>query len=167
MTRSQKHALFFLVLAIVLGHFYDDKMTPIQVSGTEKIIFPQHSKNVVMGPKKLMTREPASYAKHVPDSTPQWKDKLEATLFTQGKGTLKKAEIIKVDSFPWKLGQLNVEVDSIIVKLEDIQGRHSSFRAIVDSSNGKILQTWDPPTIDNFDPKNKFGVKIDSRYHQD
>ncbi|MFL5784331.1 MAG: hypothetical protein ACJ76H_06985 [Bacteriovoracaceae bacterium] len=99
--------------------------------------------------------------------TPQWKSQLEKTLFTQGGGQLKKAEIEKVGTLDWKVGNVDVKVDSVIVKLEHVKGYRSSFRAIVDSSNGKILQTWDQPVLDNFSSKNSATVKLDPRYHND
>jgi hypothetical protein len=98
---------------------------------------------------------------------PAWKAALEKNLLLQGGGNLKKAEIEKVDSFDWKMGNVPVKVDSLIVKLEHVKGYKSSFRAIVDSSNGKILQTWDHPVNDNFDSHTRTGIKLDPRYHND
>lgn len=97
---------------------------------------------------------------------PHWKNQLEQTLFTQSSGNLKKAEIEKVDSFDWKIGKAHIKVDSIIVKLEHIQGQKTSFRAIVDASNGKILQTWDQPVVDEIGGKAS-DIRIDSRYHHE
>jgi hypothetical protein len=72
-----------------------------------------------------------------------------------------------VGTLDWKVGNVDVKVDSVIVKLEHVKGHKSSFRAIVDSSNGKILQTWDQPYIDNFSSKSVESVKLDPRYHND
>lgn len=100
-------------------------------------------------------------------SSPVWKEQLEKNLMLQGGGNLKSIVIEKVDSFEWKMGNVPVQVDSLVVKLEHKKGYRSSFRAIVDSSNGKILQTWDHPVNDNFDSKSKADIKIDARYHND
>lgn len=126
---------------------------------------------------KAPARVPASIPKNPPKakityttpgaSHPVWEEKIEKNLLAQAAGTLKEAHIEKVDSFNWKVGKVDVLVDSIIVKLEHTKGHRSSFRAIVDASNGKILQTWDHPVLDNFNPKTRFGVKVDSRYHND
>jgi hypothetical protein len=116
---------------------------------------PQVTSNTIMNHTKLGQFQPA------------WKSTLEKNLLLQGGGNLKRAEIEKVDSFDWKMGNVPVKVDSLIVKLEHVKGYKSSFRAIVDSSNGKILQTWDHPVNDNFGSKSKADIKIDSRYHND
>ena len=100
-------------------------------------------------------------------SQPVWKENLEKTLRTQGGSLIKNIEIEKVDSFDWKVGKVDVRVDSVKVSLQNDKGHRSSFRAIVDATSGKILQTWDQPVIDNFSAKTGGTIKIDSRYHND
>lgn len=133
---------------------------------------PYLSKN----PDKPQIRAPGSLPQSVRNpvavfsqktSEPIWKTKLEKVLLIQGAGELKSATIQKVDSFNWKMGNVEIPVDSVIVKLEHVKGHRSSFRAIVDSSSGKLLQTWDQPTFDDFGDKRTTGIKLDPRYHND
>ena len=98
---------------------------------------------------------------------PVWKDQVEKALLAQGAGTVKSASVEKVDSFQWKMQHGEIPVDSVIVRLEHVKGHRSTFRALVDSSNGKILQTWDHPVIDNFRGRHSAGIKVDPRYHND
>ncbi|MES2526845.1 MAG: hypothetical protein V4598_07145 [Bdellovibrionota bacterium] len=130
---------------------------------------PESDKSVLRGPAS----QPSSYQKVTVSHTksglshPVWKEKLEATLKVQGGKLIAKIDIETVDTFDWKIGKVDVKVDSIIVKLENVNGQRSSFRAIVDATSGKILQTWDAPVIDNYSVKTSGDFKIDPRYHND
>jgi len=175
MIKEQRRALAVLIpitIALISFWYIDGE--------TEEKLSTAPSSHIEAAPKiefKTPSRFPASVPLNVRNPViihtnaglnhPVWKEKVEKTLLTQAAGNLKKAEIEKVDSFQWKMGKVDVQVDSIIVKLEHTKGHRSSFRAIVDASNGKILQTWDHPVLDNFDPKTRYGVKVDPRYHND
>jgi hypothetical protein len=172
MTKGQKRAILVLTPMLVAFMFWQGQKAP-------KTDFSPIQAKINLSPEadykpafRAPSSVPPSLQKSVAKSTnsgptPVWKSSLEKTLFTQGAGQLKKADIERVDTFDWKIGNVDVKVDSIIVKLEHIKGHRSSFRAIVDSSNGKILQTWDQPTMDNFDQKSRNTVKIDPRYFND
>ena len=170
MTKGKKHLSLFLFFTCTLAGFWflSCQVGPESVSSSEKTISTPIAQNAV----KPQFRGPAS----VPQTTripvaatqikaPVWKEKLEKLLITQGAGQLKSATIEKVDSFNWKIGKVEVPVDSVIVKLEHVKGYRSSFRAIVDSSNGKLLETWDQPHFDNFGSKEGSGIALDPRYH--
>ncbi len=169
MTKDQSKALRILApftISLMLFWYIDGKeeqALPAKTP-TQNIIKP-----AFRGPASVPQVTVKSVSNHTKwgQSGPAWKTTLEKNLILQGGGNLKKAEIEKVDSFDWKMGNAPIKVDSLIVKLEHVKGYKSSFRAIVDSSNGKILQTWDHPVNDNFDSKSKDGIKIDSRYHND
>ena len=176
MTKEQRRTLAVLIpftLALMCFWFIDEETQESVSFATPHWHRPSLKTN-----SKNVSRVPASVpAVHVQKaeithtntglSHPVWKEQVEKNLLTQAAGTLKKAEIEKIDSFDWKIGKVDVKVDSVIVKLEHTKGHRSSFRAIVDASNGKILQTWDHPVIDQFDPKARNTVKIDPRYHND
>lgn len=138
---------------------------PVRIARPPKLDFKAASRTTASIPQSL-PKAKITYT-NSGSSHPVWKEKIEKNLLAQAAGTLKEAQIEKVDSFNWKIGKVDVPVDSVIVKLEHTKGHRSSFRAIVDASNGKILQTWDHPVLDNFDPKTRYGVKVDSRYHND
>ncbi len=175
MTKDQRRTLAILVPFIValMCFFYFDQ----EESATSESHHKTSQVKVVSGPDKTLIRSPAS----LPDSTPKsvanttkpglshpvWKEKLETTLKAQGGNFITKIEIETLESFDWKVGKVDVRVDSIKVKLENVKGQRSSFRAIVDAKSGKILQTWDAPVVDNFTAKSTADIKIDPRYHND
>ena len=175
MTKEQRRALGVLIsFSIALMCFwFIDKSGEKSVSSHSPDQTRPLMRNSQFAPSRVPASVPATLRKPVITHTnsglsqPVWKKQLEKSLLVQAAGTLKNAEIDKVDSFNWKMGKVDVKVDSIIVKLEHVKGHRSSFRAIVDASNGKILQTWDAPINDNFDSKTRFGVKVDPRYHND
>jgi hypothetical protein len=55
-------------------------------------------------------------------------------------------------------------VESVIITLENTRGEISKFNALIDSQNGKIIQTWNQPTVDPSSPRDNPGVRIDPRY---
>lgn len=175
MTKEQRRALAVLIpftIALMCFWIIDEEA---QVSVSHPAL--PHSQMRPETSLKAQSRLPASVPANLQNAVvthtntgptqPVWKKQLEKNLIVQASGTLKNAEIDKVDSFNWRMGKVDVKVDSIIVKLEHVKGHRSSFRAIVDASNGKILQTWDQPVLDNFDSKTRYGVKVDPRYHND
>jgi len=93
-----------------------------------------------------------------------WQKNLETTLTRLGGKDLKSIDIKRVDSFIWKQQNLLLNVESVLVRLYNQKGEETSFRAIVDAQNGKILQTWDQPVIDHINARDTFGIRLDSRY---
>ncbi len=173
MTKEQKRTSAILIPFIIalMCFWYIDSEN--DGNGAESLSSTQAKERLKNHPKAQL-RAPASVpqtalkAAVVPAvQAPVWKENLEKTLRTQGGTFVKNIEIEKVDSFDWKVGKVDVRVDSIKVSLQNIKGQRSSFRAIVDASSGKILQTWDQPVIDNFSAKTGGTIKIDSRYHND
>lgn len=175
MTKEQRRTLaVILPFTIALMCFwYIDEEAQERISVPTPVVVHPRPKIDFKSPSRMPASVPTNIRKAVITHTnsglshPVWKEQIEKTLLTQAAGTLKNAEIEKVDSFNWRIGKVDVKVDSIIVKLEHTKGHRSSFRAIVDASNGKILQTWDHPVLDNFDPKTRHNIKVDPRYHND
>jgi hypothetical protein len=93
-----------------------------------------------------------------------WKEDLEKTLTTLGGPTLKDIKISKLDSFVWSVSGQALNVESVIITLENTRGEISKFNALIDSQNGKIIQTWNQPTVDPSSPRDNPGVRIDPRY---
>lgn len=77
---------------------------------------------------------------------------------------MQELKITPLESLIWvhEGKSLNVETAKISFKAPD--GREISFKAMVDSQTGKILQTWDQPVFDDFSHKDKSGIKLDPRY---
>jgi hypothetical protein len=97
----------------------------------------------------------------------EWPEQLEKGLRTQGGDALKELKIEKVQSLIWNHQGINLHVESVRITLTNDRNEKTSFRALVDSQNGKILQTWDQPVIDPINPRNNFAIRIDPRYLQD
>jgi hypothetical protein len=147
--------------------YFDEENITGSVSIIKTGAAPQKRSEVTARTPASGPQQPIRVAIAPVTSHPVWKEKLEKTLKTQGGAFIKKIDIEKVDSFDWKVGKVDVRVDSIKVSLQNIKGQRSSFRAIVDASSGKILQTWDQPIVDNFSARTGGTIKIDSRYHND
>lgn len=99
--------------------------------------------------------------------SPEWEEKLEETIRHQGGSAVKSVEIHKVDSFIWAQDGIALNVESVIVTLKNSKNQETVFRVLVDAQNGKILKNWDRPVIDPANPRENFGIKVDSRYHND
>lgn len=173
MTREQKKSLVIMIPFVIalMGCWYIEAENKVTGTGEAS---PQRKSPQTLKVELDKARALASVSEslHSPITTPAtshpvWKENLERTLRTQGGALIKNVKIEKVDSFDWKVGKIDVRVDSIKVSLQNEQGQRSSFRAIVDASSGKVLQTWDQPIIDNFSAKTSGTIKIDSRYHND
>jgi hypothetical protein len=97
----------------------------------------------------------------------KWEPILEQNIRAQGGDAVKSIKIKKVDSFIWNQDGLALNVESVMVSIKNQRGEETSFKALVDSQNGKILQNWDRPVFDPIHPKDNFKVRIDPRYHNE
>lgn len=97
----------------------------------------------------------------------EWQQNLEDTLRAQGGSSIKEIKLTKVDSFVWSQDGIALYVESVIVNLRNDKNVSSTFRVLVDAQNGKILKNWDQPVIDTINPKDRFRIKVDPRYHAD
>ncbi len=175
MTKPQRRTLAVLLpftIALMSFFFIDEESQETTTSHNQAIRTvnaPDSNAGVLRAPASQPPTLQKAVATHTKPglSHPVWKEKLETTLKTQGGKLVTKIHIETVDTFDWKIGKVDVKVDSIIVKLENVNGQRSSFRAIVDATSGKILQTWDAPIIDNYSAKTSGDIKIDPRYHND
>lgn len=99
--------------------------------------------------------------------SPDWRPNLEKSLRAQGGDSVKEIAIQKVDSFVWNQDGVALFVESVIVTVKNQKNEETSFKALVDAQNGKILKNWDQPIFDPLHPKDNFKVKIDPRYHNE
>lgn len=97
----------------------------------------------------------------------EWEPNLEKSLRAQGGDRVKDIKIKKVDSFVWNQDGVALFVESVIVTVKNQKNEETSFKALVDAQNGKILKNWDQPIFDPLHPKDNFKVKIDPRYHNE
>jgi hypothetical protein len=89
---------------------------------------------------------------------------LELSLKAQGGENLKEIKIEREKSLIWIKDEQALMVESVLVSLTNQQDSHSSFRALVDSQTGKILESWDRTLFDPATSKEGFRFKLDPRY---
>ena len=99
--------------------------------------------------------------------SPEWQENLEESFKAQGGQAIKDIAIQKVDSFIWAQDGVALNVESVIVTLKNQKNEETTFRVLVDAQTGKILKNWDRPVYDPLNPRQNFGIKVDSRYHND
>ncbi len=109
-------------------------------------------------------RTPASVS-YINKPSPEWEKRLETSLKAQGGNSLKEIKIQKENSLVWMRDENPLLVESVVITLINQKDMESSFRALVDSQTGKVLESWDQ-TI--FDPtkvrEETFRIKLDPRY---
>lgn len=99
--------------------------------------------------------------------SPEWEPNLEKSIRNQGGDSVKDIKIRKVDSFVWNEDGIALFVESVVVTVKNQKDEETSFKALVDAQNGKILKNWDQPIFDPLHPKENFKIKIDPRYHNE
>ena len=99
--------------------------------------------------------------------TSDWQPNLERTIKAQGGNAVKSIAIRSLDSFIWNQDGLSLNVESVIVTVKNHKNQETSFKALVDAQNGKILKNWDQPIFDPLQPGNNFKININPRYHDE
>lgn len=171
MTRNTKLWFFsFLALTVaIIGLLFAPEpphKTVLNAPGPKLQKLPQTANKPGLRSPGSVPARPSSQANTNSSSSP-WKKRVEESLRIQGGSTVKHIEIERVDAFNWKVGKVPVAVESVLIKIQHVKGHRTSFRALIDPASGKILQTWDPPTIDDFSHKSHLEVRVDPRYHND
>lgn len=166
MTKNKAFAILFILG--LCAFFLSRKQTSVAVkkeapqSKAESLAVVGGNQN---GPVRVETptRTPASLG-YVNTPSPDWEDRLEASLKAQGGQNLKSITIKNEKSFVWDREENPLFVQSVVVTLVNQQEAQSSFRAIVDAQTGKILETWDQTISDPADVRGGFRIKLDPRY---
>ncbi|MGE3609737.1 MAG: hypothetical protein AB7I27_09155 [Bacteriovoracaceae bacterium] len=91
----------------------------------------------------------------------EWQSQLKRSLMLQGGSALKDIILKVEDSFIWVHDGLALNVESVHVTVKNQKNEQTTFRVLVDSQNGKILQNWDRPTIDALNPHENVGLVPD------
>lgn len=173
MTKRWLIPIVFIILAIVIWTYirYPEKMPEEKASLPPEVIeedIPETRKNgrKVVGLSPDASKAAIEQVEPINTVSPKWQEGLESTLKDLGGESLAKIDINKMDSFIWSQDGIALNVESVKVTLTDEAGETTSFKAMVDSETGKILQTWDQPVMDPANPREKWGIKLDPRYHQ-
>ncbi len=75
--------------------------------------------------------------------SPTWEKELNKTLVLMGGETIKNVAIKKIASVIWMRNEGGMNAESVIITLTNKEGAQSTFRALIDSASGRILETWD------------------------
>ena len=176
MTKRNLLLIFSLVIIIGVIIFFTRKSnSPLenasQVTKTDlPVIDPQ---TLTIDGKKVLGLPPGNEKSQIQKLkiankiSPEWEPNLEKSLRAQGGDSVKEIAIKKVDSFVWNHDGVALFVESVVVTVKNHKNEETSFKALVDAQNGKILKNWDQPIFDPLHPKDNFKVRIDPRYHNE
>lgn len=175
MTRKTKLLIFNLIIVIgMIIYFRYKAQSPVSGTLPARNLPRIDPQTLTIDGKKVLGLPPAKDAvtqlkdlKIANKVSPQWKPNLEKSLKAQGGESVKEINIRKVDSFVWNHDGVALFVESVVVTLKNQKNEETSFKALVDAQNGKILKNWDQPIYDPLHPKDNFKVKIDPRYHNE
>lgn len=162
--------LFFSIVTLVRLYFSSKKTETAPVK-QQKIVV--NTEKIEINGLKVIGLTPGKEKEEIQNlkvsNTPsnEWEQGLEETLRTQGGDALKEVSFNKVDSFVWVQDGIALFVESVIVSIKNDKNAETKFRVLVDAQNGKILQSWDPPVYDPLNPKERFRIRIDPRYHSE
>lgn len=140
--------------------------TPIKEKPLKTQVAPEpiepHKRRVIGDTAKSSKSSPPIKPQNTP--SPEWKSSLSESIQRQGGRDLKDLQITPIESLVWVHEGKALNVETAKVSFKDPGGREISFKAMVDSQSGKILQTWDQPVVDDFSHSQKSGIKLDPRY---
>ena len=167
MTKNKKIALFLFVALTPLLFLKKEAQNPMNEKSPRHSSVSRDEKNiareVIDQNRKPLERTPAS-SSYVNKPSPEWKKRLETSLKAQAGNSLKSMKIQKESSLVWMRDENPILVESVIVTLTNHQKVQSSFRALVDSQTGKVLESWDQTIFDPANVRDGFHLKLDPRY---
>ena len=173
---------YFLLIFVVAGaalYFFKKetrKAPPLSIHSKDTSPRPTptpEAKTFEIEGKKVVGLSPGKEAQEIKNLkvansvSPEWQENLEEAFKAQGGQAIKDIAIQKVDSFIWAQDGVALNVESVIVTLKNQKNEETTFRVLVDAQTGKILKNWDRPVYDPLNPRQNFGIKVDSRYHND
>lgn len=163
---KKKHIGIILFSALVVFIFWKAKSSQNDKQVTAPLPTTKSSPEIkVMDPKRnLVERTPASMG-YVNQPSLDWEKKLETSLKEQAGNSLKEIKIKKEKSLVLMRDENPLLVESVIITLTNHKKSESTFRALVDSQTGKVLESWDRTIVDPSQIKEDgFKVKLDPRY---
>ena len=128
--------------------------SPTQIHSTRQVI------DINRTPVDIVPKT-STYANH---PSPEWRKRLELSLKAQSGNSLKSIKIQKEKSLIWMRDTNPILVESVIITLTNHQKSESSFRALVDSQTGKVLESWDRTIFDPANVRQAAGIQLDPRY---
>lgn len=153
-----------VIVAVVAVYFFTKKENTLPVtsqsSSKETLPAPQVAPEAA---KTQQVRRPASTG-YVNSPNKEWESLLTASLKSQAGNTLKEIKIVKEKSLVWNRDDVPLHVQSVVITMTNTQDVQSSFKALVDSQTGKVLETWDQSIFDPANVREGFRFKLDPRY---
>lgn len=165
---KKKHLALAFILAVgVLFLFKKDGtvnyailpkvMTPapiIPAVVTQRVVVDQNLKPI--------SRVPASVS-YLNSPAVDWEEKLESKLKEQAGDSLKDITIVKERSLIWMRDQNPLHVEAVRISMTNQQDVKASFRALVDSQTGKVLESYDQTIFDPADVRAEYRLNLDQR----
>lgn len=161
MTKRHYLSILIILFLIALYWYWKSKSeSPSIVNSTIKSnSFPQVNGRKVVGLVKGSEEEQLKDLKVSNQVSSNWKENLKNTLYLQGKKMIKDIVLKNEDSFIWIHDGIALNVESVLVSITNHSDQKTSFRVLVDSQTGKILQNWDQPVDDPLNPRAQPGLK--------
>lgn len=160
---TKQHYLTILIILFLIALYWvwksESESPSIVHSPTQSNSFPQINGRKVVGLSKGNEAKQLKDLKASNQISSEWKEKLEKTLYLQGKKMIKDISLKTEDSFIWVHDGIALNVESVLVSITNHSNQKTSFRVLVDSQTGKILQNWDQPVDDPLDPRAERGLK--------
>lgn len=109
-----------------------------------------------------MERTPASVS-YINTPSDSWEEKLESGLKEQAGDSLKEIKITKERSLIWMRDSNPLHVEAVTISMTNKEEVKASFRALVDSQTGKVLESYDQTIFDPADVRAEFRLNLDQR----
>lgn len=167
-------SLFIIILGIIYIYPRKNQIIENKVEDAPSSSLKTSPAPVPSQPRRILGVKPQDAQKLTPedfetDNIPNeaWEEILTESLGVQGGDSIQEIDIKKTESLILRKDDRKLAVESVVITLTRKDGAQSSFRALVDSETGKILETWDRPVFDPVHPNENFKVKLNPVYHGD
>lgn len=171
MTRKHFVLIAAFVLVVTAAWVWLMKSS-VQHEGTRSIASVPPSKHITSEPAETPETTDDMKTTGTEDNGPQpqsepWQAAVEASLWAQGKKSISDIKIDHLGSEIRKIDGNALKVNFLRITLVGHEGQLTKFNALVDASNGKILQTWNRPVYDSLNVRADFKLRVDPRYHRE
>lgn len=165
---KKRHLAVATILGIsVLFLFKKDGTLDVTFSNpspthTVTVVVPASQRQIIDQHKKPISRTPAS-ASYLNTPAKDWEEKLESKLKEQAGNSLKEIKITKERSLIWMRDANPLHVEAVRISMTNQQDVEASFRALVDSQTGKVLESYDQTIFDPADVRAEYRLNLDQR----
>ena len=164
-----------LIIAFYLRHMDEppvDKETPPRTNVKSVKPLPKEREEILVDGRTVIGKVSEEQRKNPtlihPTNTPSavWEKNLLQNLNQNGGEGLQNIAIKKVQSVVWMKNEGSVNAESVIITLKNKEGAESTFRALVDSQTGMILETWDRTIFEPVGHRDhhEHTIQVDERY---